>query len=133
MTQEKNYTKEELEDAYEEGGRTIGGGARILGCDWKTFKKYWERLESTPRDSQPQEVSYKQQSLNTYTDDDYADPNVRELVENYRAVKNDTESTLKHVVYEIVDKIDHAKVQVKRLNEQIEKMEKYLKNMEMEE
>ena len=127
MSNERNFGKRELEQAWNRGGQTYSGAAYQLNCSPTTFKKYWVELQ-------------RQQSLRTRTPtrnpnriSEFADPNVEKIVDEYRQQKQDVTTGVKKVIFELVDKIDEAKRQVSDLNEQIVKQEKYLKTLQMEE
>ena len=126
--QKKNYSRTQLENAYERGGRTIGGGARILGCDWKTFRKYWEQLQHQ-ESLEPTYVEDEEET--TELADEFTDEKVRNIVEDYRAQKMSNRETFKSVIHEIVDKIDLTEREIETKQRKLEQMKNYLKNMEL--
>ena len=117
----KNYTEQQLQNAFAEG-KTMSGAAKVLGCDPKTFKRYWLEIGSpdvTPTLTDPDD---QQES-------EYSDQRVEAIVNKHRDNKAENETYA--IIIEMTDRIDADSGKVDALKDEIKRFETYLKNMEL--
>lgn len=124
---EKKWTKEELENAYEQGNGTWSGGAKWLTAntdtpckDPRTFKRHYLIREDEEEEEQTQQ-----------TPQGFYDPRVENILTTHLEQKEQYPGY--SAVIELADKIERNKVQISKLQEKNKEYERNLRNMELEE
>ena len=107
------HTRSELERAFKQTG-SKNAAAKRIGCDPRTFKKYWEILGCAEPEVQMTLPTTK-----------YDDPKVEKIVDEFYSKQGDLPSRL---VYEQLQKIEDYKIKVRVLEDEVREVKEKLEN-----